>query len=131
VLPLVYPHRWRAAGIFLLVSILVLALIPGLWFWPISPDIAWKASDKWLHGMTFALLAVWFSGQYARRAYWRFVLGLLMYGALIEACQYLLPYRKAEIGDLMADIAGIAFGVLLASLGAGGWSMRFERWMRG
>jgi VanZ family protein len=57
--------------------------------------------------------------------------GLLMYGALIEACQYLLPYRKAEIGDLMADIAGIAFGVLLASLGAGGWSMRLERWMRG
>jgi len=129
VLPLTYPGRWRIAGVFLLASILVLALMPGLWFWPFGPDDAWKNSDKWMHGATFAVLALWYSGQYAPHRYWRFALGLLTFGALIEVCQFMLPYRRAEFADMYADMVGIACGLLIAFLGAGGWSMRFEQWL--
>jgi VanZ family protein len=130
VLPLVYPHRWRLAGFALLIAILLLALLPGLWFWPLGPKSALKLSDKLLHAITFAILALWFSGQYARGGYWKFATGLLLYGALIEACQYFVPYRRAEAGDMLADVAGIVCGLILAFAGAGGWSIRFEKWLQ-
>ncbi len=129
-LPLVYPRRWLIAGLVLLVSVLAFALVPALWLWPGGPGGFWHMPDKWLHGMTFLLLALWFSGQYARHAYWKLASGLLIFGALIEACQYLVPYRSAQFGDMLADVAGIACGVVLALLGAGGWSMRAESWLR-
>jgi VanZ family protein len=130
VLPLSYPYRWRIAGVLLLALVLTLALLPSLWFWPRNLDDVLKFSDKWLHGVTFALLALWFSGQYSRRVYWKFAAGLLVFGALIEVCQYFLPYRRAEMTDMIADICGIVCGILIAMLGAGGWSMRFEQWLQ-
>ena len=129
-LPLRYARRWRIGGIFLLALVLVLALVPADWFWPDSPDAAFFISDKWLHGITFTALALWFSGQYARQSYWKLGAGLLIFGALIEAFQSLLPYRSAEFGDMLADVIGIACGGLIALLGVGGWSMRAESWLR-
>ena len=76
---------------------------------------------------TPAVLALWFSGQYAREAYWKLALGLLAFGALIEVCQRMISYRTAEWNDLLADLLGIVVGVLIASLGAGGWSVRIEK----
>ena len=55
--------------------------------------------------------------------------GLTAYGALIEIGQSMIPHRYAEWGDLVADIAGIAAGLLLAALVTGGWSVRAERWL--
>jgi VanZ family protein len=130
VLSLLYPRRWQTAGIFLLASVLVLALLPAIWFWPGGSAGLVKLPDKFLHGLTFLVLAVWFSGQYARQAYWKLALGLLLFGAMIEACQYLLPYRSAEKGDMFADVAGITIGLTIALLGAGGWSLRVEAWLQ-
>jgi VanZ family protein len=129
-LPLSYPTRWRIASIFLLAAVLGFALAPDVWPWDeqFGPD--WYLSDKWMHGLTFAGLAVWFSGQYARRSYWQFVLGLLAFGGLIEACQSLVTYRTAETADLYADILGIAAGTLVALTGIGGWSLKLESLVR-
>ena len=126
-LPLSYPRRWQFASILLLVSVLTLAIVPAIWLWPQDPATVWRLSDKWLHGLTFAVLALWFSGQYAREAYWKLALGLLAFGALIEVCQRMISYRTAEWNDLLADLLGIVVGLLIASLGAGGWSMRIEK----
>ena len=109
---------------------MVVALVPVLWLWPGRVAGSWQIPDKLLHGLTFMLLAVWFSGQYARQFYWKLASGLLIFGALIEACQFLLPYRSAEIGDMLADVIGIAAGAMIALLGVGGWSMRAESWIR-
>ncbi len=126
-LPLSYPRRWQIAGILLLASVLLLAIIPAIWFWPQDPSKTWSLSDKWLHGITFAVLALWFSGQYAREAYWKLAVGLLAFGALIEMCQRMISYRTAEWNDLFADMLGIGIGILIASIGVGGWSVRIEK----
>jgi VanZ family protein len=128
-LPLRYARRWRIGGIFLLAMVLALALIPADWFWPDDSDTLFFISDKWLHGITFTALALWFSGQYARHSYWRLILGLVAFGLLIEVTQRMVSYRTAEWVDLLADVLGIGLGMAIAVAGAGGWCLRFEEWL--
>ena len=130
-LPLRYAQRWRATGLFLLVLVLIAALMPAVWFFSDSRQlVSWVVNvDKWLHALTFVFLAVWFSGQYERRAYWRVALGLVMFGILIEVCQRMVSYRSAEWYDLAADVLGVVIGLTIAWLGMGGWSQRAEAWL--
>ena len=129
-LPLNYPTRWHLASTFLLMIVLGAALAPAIFSWPERFGSSWIPSDKLLHGLTFAGLTLWYSGQYARRAYAWFAIGLLIFGILIEACQSLVTYRTAESGDLVADVLGIGAGILIALTGAGGWSLKLENWLR-
>ncbi len=128
-LPLRYAGRWQVAGIAVMVAVLVAALAPAVWFMPDMRGTGFYLSDKWLHGISFAFLTVWFSGQFARRAYWRIALGMLAFGSLIEVCQYFLEYRSAELMDLVANVFGIVAGLAIAFAGAGGWSLRVENWL--
>jgi len=82
--------------------------------------------DKWAHALAFALLTVWFAGQYRRAAYWRIAVGLVGFGVLIEICQRAVGYRTAEWLDISADVAGVVIGLMIGLAGAGGWSQRFE-----
>ena len=126
-LPLVYVGQWRVAGVCMLLGVLVLTLMPV-----VLMDVRvrhFASYDKLAHGVAFLILAVWFSGQYSRRSYAKVALGLLAFGALIEACQYLTSYRSAEWLDLLADGIGIVLGMGIALAGAGGWSLRTERWL--
>jgi VanZ family protein len=129
-LPLRHARRWQAASVVLLFMVLVAALIPAAWFWPDRRQfVTWfVGADKWLHGITFVFLAVWFSGQYRPRSYWRIGLSLIFFGVLIEACQRLVAYRLAELLDIVADAAGIVVGLTVAMVGLGGWSLRMEDW---
>ena len=87
--------------------------------------------DKWLHGIAFVVLAVWFAGQYRPGSYWRIAVGLLAFGVLIEACQRMVTYRSADWLDIAADAAGIAVGLAIAMAGLGGWSLWFEKRLAG
>ncbi len=127
-LPLSYPNHWRIAGIALLLIVLGGTLAPELGPWRYRGSEL--LNDKWAHGITFALLAIWYTGQYGRRSYWRLVSGLLVFGAFIEFCQSLLTYRSAETADFAADAFGVLAGMLIAMAGLGGWSLRFESWVR-
>jgi hypothetical protein len=42
----------------------------------------------------------------------------------------MLTYRSAETMDLVADAVGVAAGLVIAWVGAGGWSLRFENWLQ-
>lgn len=128
-LPLRYATRWRLAGIALLSAVFLSALLPAFWLRASGALRMLLDFDKVAHGAAFALLAVWFSGQYAPRSWWRIALGLCAFGILIELCQRMTTYRSAEWFDLYADVAGIAVGLLLAFAGMGGWSLRFEQWI--
>lgn len=130
-LPLRYMQRWRAAGIMLLLVVLIATLMPAVWFMSDSRElITWfMGIDKWLHAITFLFLAVWFSGQYEKRSYWRIGVGLVLFGIFIEICQRMVSYRSAEWFDLAADVGGIVAGLLIALAGMGGWSMRTEAWL--
>jgi VanZ family protein len=129
-LSLRYAGRWRAAGLMLLVLVLAATLMPVVWLLSDRQGfISWFTNvDKWLHGATFLLLATWFSGQYARRSYWRIAFGLFLFGVLIELCQRMVSYRSAEWYDLAADMGGIVIGLAIAAAGIGGWSLRAENW---
>lgn len=129
-LPLRHLTRWRVVGVLLLVFVTIMAIVPAVWLWPNLHGAKWLISDKWLHGITFAVLAIWYSGQYARSSYWWLALGLTLFGAFIEVCQAMLTYRTAEWGDLKADVAGIGVGLLIALSGAGGWSLHVENWLK-
>lgn len=128
-IPLKYAARWQFAGIAFLMLALTAALLPEIPFWPDDPAARFEFSDKLLHMIAFTFLAVWFSGQYARASYWRIAVGLLAFGALIELIQGTVSYRSSEWLDLYADGIGIVVGLIIALLGLGGWSERFERLM--
>jgi len=127
-LPLRHATRWRIASICLLVLVLVGMLMPAVWIFPTKQDfMAWFVHvDKWLHGVIFVFLALWFAGQYHRQSYWRIGVGLVAFGVLIEACQRLVTYRSADVMDIFADAAGIVFGLAIALAGLGGWSVWVE-----
>ena len=125
-LPLRYHRRWRIAGAVVLLGVFAATLIPAFWLWPNVARVTLFAFDKWLHGITFLFLAVWFSGQYSRKRYVRIGMGLFVFGIIIELCQRMVSYRTAELMDLLADTVGIAVGLAIAAVGVGGWSLRFE-----
>ncbi|MDX1516501.1 MAG: VanZ family protein [Woeseiaceae bacterium] len=130
-LPLKFAGRWRLAGIALLLGVLAATLSPAVWLWPDRLQlVSWlDAYDKWAHAATFFILAVWFSGQYRPRSYWRIAVGLLLFGVLIEGLQGLVGYRTASWLDLAADVAGILIGLTIAATGLGGWSLKVEDWL--
>jgi VanZ family protein len=130
-LPLRFASRWRIASVVLLLLVLAATLMPAVWFWPDRRDfIAWFVDvDKWLHGITFVFLAIWFAGQYRSQSYWRIGIGLIFFGMLIEACQRLVTYRSADWFDIVADTAGIIVGLVVAMAGLGGWCLWLEDWL--
>ena len=132
-LPLRYARRWHAASMMLLLVVLVATMMPAVWFWSdMDSFLTWFVDvDKWLHGVTFVVLTLWFAGQYRPRSYWRIGIGLILFGALIEGCQRLVTYRSADSFDILADTAGIIVGLSIAAAGIGGWSLRVEDWYAG
>lgn len=127
-LPLRYGRRWQTASILLLLFVLLAAVMPAVWFWDDKVKVlTWiRWLDKWMHGVTFLALTIWFAGLYRVRSYWRVALGLLLFGLLIEICQKLVGYRTADPFDVAADTAGIAVGLVVAIAGAGGWCLALE-----
>ena len=119
-----YSSRWHLAGVLLLAFVMIAALVKTLPFHELTSQ--YRISDKFLHIAAFAFLAVWFSGQYAKKSYWRIALGLIAFGILIELIQGTISYRTSEWMDLLGDAVGIAVGLSIALLGLGGWSLWVE-----
>ena len=120
-LPLRFPWVWLMGGV------LAMAVILGLALAPLGRDTAaWVLSDKVLHALAFAALMIWFCGVF-RLPYTPLIgLGLLAFGGGIEFLQGMLPYRRAEFADLLADAAGIGAGWVLALLGLRYWTKWLE-----
>lgn len=127
-LPLRHAKRWRIASVVLLIAVLFATLMPAVWFIDNRVQaLSWfRGVDKWLHGIVFFTLALWFAGMVRRNAYWRVAIGLLAFGIGIEICQRMVGYRSAEWYDVAADAAGIVIGLIVALAGAGGWCLHFE-----
>lgn len=127
-LTLRHAHRWRVASLLILFIVLSAALMPAVWFWGDKVKVlSWFESvDKWLHGITFLILSLWFAGLYATKSYWRIALGLLVFGFFIEVCQFKISYRTSDWIDVAADAAGIMTGLAIGYGGAAEWCLRFE-----
>ncbi|NNC57705.1 MAG: VanZ family protein [Woeseiaceae bacterium] len=129
-LPLRHERLWLIASLVLLLVVLAAALVPSVWFWNDKVRVlSWFDNfDKWLHAITFLVLAIWFAGQHGKHAYWRIAVGLLLFGLMIELCQFMVSYRSASLADFGANTAGIITGLAVAAAGLGGWSLRVEDW---
>lgn len=128
-LPLQYARLWRVLSAVLLLFVLAAALAPSWWFDTKAEALDWiEHADKWLHGLTFLALTLWFAGLVARRAWVHMAIGLLLFGLLIEAAQLLVGYRMGDWIDLAADALGILLGMAIAAAGLGGWGLRLEDW---
>jgi len=120
---------WRIAGVLVLLAVFAATVTPALGLWPDVGIDTYFAIDKWLHALTFLFLTFWFTGQYARHAYWRIGLGLIVFGGAIEIIQRSLTYRTGDFADLAANFVGIFIGLGAALAGLGGWSQRVEAWL--
>lgn len=127
-LPLRFAAHWRTASMILLAIVLAGTLMPAVWQWPDDNELqTWIVeADKWVHALTFLVLALWFAGQYRPQSYWRIAVGLLGFGALIEIVQGMVAYRSAEWLDLAANVVGIGVGLAIALVGLGGWCLWME-----
>jgi VanZ family protein len=110
----------------------LIALITALSLLPIrGPDLDLPNSDKLNHAIAYLVLMLYF-GQLVG-AQWRsraaVVAGLIGYGIAIELLQALLPLRVAELADLVANVSGIAIGMLLLQTPLGSALIAIERHM--
>ncbi len=102
--------RWRWLFAALAIVVAFLALVPAP---PPSLSSGW---DKLNHVAAFTALA-WVAcrGWAARPAATACALvGVLAFGAAIEAMQMFVAGRSAELGDLLADAVGTSFGATAA-----------------
>lgn len=89
---------WGAAA-----AVLFLSLIPS------SPELPSTGWDKTNHLFGFVTLAALGLPAYPSRRL-QVVVGLLLFGGLIELLQSLTPYRFAEWADWLADGLGVGLG---------------------
>ena len=76
--------------------------------------------DKAQHALAFVVLTGWALLLWPSRVP-RVVLGMLAYGAGIEAAQWVVGWRFAEWADLAADAVGVSVAWMVVS----GW-LRFQ-----
>lgn len=92
------------------IVVLMLALAPS------SSAIPTTGWDKTNHLLAFAVLAFLGNHAWSGRTV-AVLLGLLVYGGVIEVLQSFTSDRFAEWWDLLADGVGLVFGELVARMG--------------
>lgn len=100
---------WGAAWGALLVLTLFLAL------WPLTAPVASTGWDKSDHLLGFAALAttgMWMLPVRAR-AQAGLLLGLILFGGLIEVLQTFIPHRQGDVWDWLADAIGVGLGAVV------------------
>lgn len=126
---LVFRHLWQAIGW------LMVAVVIGLTLMPQPPQVSVVSSDKAQHFLAYAGLMFWFRQAFAPGVRW--VIFLVMLGAVQEFIQGWSGHRHFEYTDMLANALGVICGFLLASTRLGslvsrldrilvGW---FERWI--
>jgi len=125
-LPLLRRKAWVAASALLVAVVVVASLTPSGTM-PSPPILGF---DKVEHFVAYAVLAAWFAGLYPRSSYLRIAIWLTLLGLANEILQQAMGLgREGDPFDLMADIAGIGVGLLLAGTFTGGWALRVESWL--
>ena len=69
--------------------------------------------DKAQHALAFGVLMLLGFVAYSKY-FWRLVIGLILYGALIEIIQSWTRWRQGDVMDALADTVGVlAIGLLI------------------
>jgi VanZ family protein len=96
---------WFGLAYGLLLVVTVLSLVPAV------PNVG--GSDKLGHFLSYAFLSIAFSLIICKRkSLWWVLLGLILFGILMEYLQSLTEYRYADPEDALANSLGVVFGLL-------------------
>ncbi|PWT72130.1 MAG: VanZ family protein [Proteobacteria bacterium] len=104
------------------------ALLIYLWLTPIPPEIPIEQGDKVGHVAAFAVLMLWWAQLYFSKTRWWIAAALLALGIGLEFVQEQTGYRNFEYADMVADLGGIALGILLAPPRLPNWFLLSKRW---
>ena len=101
-------------NLFLLGFITSLCVLSFLFFHGVPKQlVALSHQDKWAHFIAFLALAFLCHNAFNDKMMLK-IIGLALYGGLVELIQDKLPHRTGSWLDLAADIAGVmAFYLLL------------------
>lgn len=121
-----WPRFWIAIGLLLVLSVVWLLLAPA----PLD-GIPNPMGDKLTHALVFAAMTGWFAGLLRPDTWWLLIAFMLGLGISTEVAQGMMQIgRVAEWRDFLADVAGIAVALLLASAGLGRWCEWLEQVLR-
>jgi VanZ family protein len=96
---------WIAAGWVLVAGIVYGSVMHS------PPSLGFAEGDKIEHLGSYGLVMFWFCRLYlSRRVRLGYALGFVALGVALEFVQGWLGYRDFEIGDMVADAAGVALG---------------------
>jgi VanZ family protein len=108
------------AAIICTIGVLALSILPPQSLSTFD-DFQFKHMDKIVHAFMYAVLAfLWFKtlnkGNFSRFQSGVIVIGVSMYGALIEYAQILVKGRSFEWEDMISNTIGAILGIVIASL---------------
>jgi hypothetical protein len=95
---------WRISTLLWMAGILFASLLPGA--------AATPGGTLW-HLIGYGVLGALWGRWQTPWAVW--LLGTI-YGAAIEGLQSLVPYRRAELGDLVMNAVGLLVGLILTRI---------------
>jgi VanZ family protein len=102
-------NLWHAIAYLIILSIIVLSLIPH------PEEIThFTFSDKIQHIMAYAVSMFWFGLCYRRDRLYKIGIILLILGIVIEVIQGQTGYRTMSFYDVVANVTGIAIGLMLS-----------------
>ena len=117
---------WLATGWLLVAAVVYLSLTPA------PPKLEVPASDKVGHVVAYAVLMFWFIQiYYGARSRILIALGFVLLGVSLEFLQDLRGAREYDLGDMIANAAGVALGWASGPPRTGNLLSRVERLMLG
>lgn len=120
-----HPYFWLILGWIFVIASIIASLVPVQQLPPTG------MSDKFEHSLGYGLLTLWFAGIYPKASYLRIGLAMFAMGVAIEFAQGAMGLgRHADPRDVFANSLGIAAGLLIATIGLGGWAQRIEARLR-
>lgn len=115
-----YRGYWLAAAWLQVGAVIVLGLLPSI------ASLGFGFGDKIAHFVEFFVVMAWFGGLYQGRGQWIAFAGLALLGIGIELLQGLQLFRTLDIGDLVANLAGLLAGLFSARTWLRNWCARVE-----
>ncbi len=88
-------------------ALFFIATLYLMFYRPSSMSLGFSINDKVAHAVTFFIMTLLICRGFRQYYGYGVLVGLALFGLLIEVVQYLLPWRSFSIADWLADIAGI------------------------
>jgi VanZ family protein len=108
--------EWTGGAVLLLAATVV-CLVPGH-----DLPASFELNDKISHIIGHGALAAYFTGLVPKRRWWKILLGLVVFGAIIEVAQYFMHLgRNGDPRDIVANSVGAFAGLLVGFLGVSRW----------